>query len=317
MNRQQEKIISLLDVAGSTIVDIFYNHMYDRAIAMKEKTEHNITDCYRSAILDYVKSSDSTNFYKVLMNSIHYYTKVSTIYHSISLVNCIDLYASLFVPEVYLQSFTEKQKNDILSMVLRETIKEFSTELLTNHLAIIIDEHQDDTNIGVLQDVILRELIKHRDKSYLRFVQCEKKKSSAEKTPKIDKKNPVLKSNQTQKTLIKLTRLYKESIDDKTKLKKRNAELQSKYKSVVTQCKDLQTMLLNQIRLYKTKESELSEYLSSNRAIDYLSSNRANDYKDKLVSGSLPKSNSLVQDIEARVSEPEYDGLFNVQYADE
>lgn len=310
MNRQQqEKIISLLDVAGSTIVDIFYNHMYDRAIAMKEKTEHNITDCYRSAILDYVKSSDSTDFYKVLMNSIHYYTKVSTIYHSISLVNCIDLYASLFVPEVYLQSLTEKQKNDILSMVLRETIKEFSNELLTNHLAIIIDEHQDDTNIGVLQDVILRELIKHRDKSYLRFVQCEKKKSETQKSPKVDKqKSVVLKSNQTQKALIKLTRLYKESIDDKTKLKKRNAELQSKYKSVVTQCKDLQTMLLNQIRLYKTKESELSEYLSSDRTIEY---------RDKLVSSSSPESNSIVQDIETRVSEPDYDGLFNVQYADD
>ncbi len=305
MNRQQqEKIISLLDVAGSTIVDIFYNHMYDRAIAMKEKSDHNITDCYRSAIVEYVKSSNSTDFYKVLMNSIHYYTKVSTIYHNISLVNCIDLYASLFVPDVYIQSLTEKQKNDILSMVLRETIKEFSNELLSTHLSIIIDEHQDDTNVKVLQDVILRELIKHRDQSYMRFVQCEKKKEPAKAPKATKKKSVVVGSNQTQKAMTKLTRLYKDSIDEKSKLKKKNTELQSKYRSVVDQCKDLQTMLLNQIRLYKAKESELIEY------------------RDKCMprvrfATDAPIVAPIVENIDTKVSEPDYDGLFDVQYGDD
>lgn len=291
MNKQQEKIISLLDVAGSTIVDIFYNHMYDRAIAMKEKTEHNITDCYRSAIVDYVKDSNTIEFYKVLMNSIHYYTRVSTIYHSISLVECINLFASLFVPDVYLKSLTEKQKNDILSMVLRETIVSFSNELLSTYLVIIIDEHQDDTNVKILQDVILKRLIQHRDENYSKFVKCEK--TTPAKSSK--KKTVVVRSNKTQKALVKLTRLYKDSINDKSTLKQRYTDLQSKYNTVVSQFKDLQTMLLNQIRLYKAKETELIEYKTK-----ISPQVETNDIIDR-VDTKMPASN-------------DYDGLFNVQY---
>lgn len=293
MNRQQqEKIISLLDVAGSTIVDIFYNHMYDRAIAMKEKTEHNITDCYRSSIIDYVKGNNTTDFYKVLMNSIHYYTKVSTVYHDISLVECIDLYASLFVPDVYLCSMTEKQKNDVLSMVLRETIGSFSAELLSTHLSMIIDEHQDETNVKILQDLVLKELIRHRDESYLKFIRCEKKLV----VPKPNKK-VLVKSNKPQKALVKLTRLYKEAINDKVALKQKNTELQLKYKTMADQFKSLQTMLLNQIQLYKTKDSELVEY------------------KKKSTVPMAPMNINTESNSVAKSSE--FDDLFNVQYISE
>ena len=219
--QKQKKILSLLDVLGSTIVDIFYNHMYDRAISMKEKTENNITACYCTAITEYVKTSDSPEFYKTLINSIHYYTRVSTIYSDLSFIDCINLYASLFIPEVYIQSLTEKQKHDILSMVLRDTIKSFSNELLSNYLSLIIDEHQDPTNISLLQDIILKELVKHREVSYSRFIKCEQPNKK-----QIDTSKPVTKKSlglpkivKTQKTLTKLNRLYKQSLDDKNKLK--------------------------------------------------------------------------------------------------
>ncbi len=281
MNKQsQNKIISLLDVLGSTIVDVFYNHIYDRAIAMKEKTGNNITDCYCSAIIDYVKSSDSSEFYKTLVHSIHYYTRISTVYSELSFVDCINMYSGLFVPEVYIQSLTEKQKHDILSMVLRESVRSFSNELLSTYLTLIIDEHQDPTNISVLQDVILRELLNHREKSYAKFIQCEQKKKAAAK---------IIPIHKPKTALSKLTKLYKDVIDEKTKLKQKYNQLQQKYKASIAQTHELHGLLLTQIQLYKNKELELESY----------------------------KTSPIREPVKAKIIEPEYDELFNVSYADE
>lgn len=259
--QQQKKVLSLLDVLGSTIVDIFYNHMYDRAIAMKERTENNITTCYKAAIVEYANTRDTTEFYKTLINSIHHYTRISTIYNDLSFVDCINLYSSLFIPEIYIKSLTEKQKHDVLSMVLRETVKTFSDKLLEDYLAIIIDEHDDPTNIPLLQDTILKELVKHRNNSYTRFINCERtNKNKVLDNPSekvINKPKIIPKIIKTQKTLTKLNKLYKQAISDKNKIKDKHAQLQSKYNALVDQSKELQNMFLEQLKVYKTQETEL------------------------------------------------------------
>lgn len=291
--------------------------MYDRAISMKEKTENNITACYCTAITEYVKTSDSPEFYKTLINSIHYYTRVSTIYSDLSFIDCINLYASLFIPEVYIQSLTEKQKHDILSMVLRDTIKSFSNELLSNYLSLIIDEHQDPTNISLLQDIILKELVKHREVSYSRFIKCEQPNKKQIDTPKpVTKKSLGLpKIVKTQKTLTKLNRLYKQSLDDKNKLKSKNTDLQNKYKSLVDQCKDLQTMLLSQIALYKDKEIELNN-IKKRSNVDEKRSNQLNKNVNKTVSFDEDHISSIELTVNSSDA-PDYDGLFDVKYGDD
>lgn len=279
--------------------------MYDRAIAMKERTEHNITSCYKTAVSEYVDTRSSTEFYKTLINSIHYYTRVSTIYSDLSFVDCINLYSSLFVPEVYMRSLTEKQKHDVLSMVLRETIKTFSDQLLADYLAVIIDEHDDPTNIPLLQDCVLKQLIKHRDHSYTKFVSCEhssKKIGVKLKTrTSVVGKAPSSGASRSQKTLNKVSSLYKKTLDDKTRLKAKYSELQLKYKSLVTQSKELQTMLLKQIKLYKDKELELTT----------LKQTEAGEAETALA----PTAQREVTQPRAREDEsPDYDGLFAVQY---
>lgn len=323
--QKQKKILSLLDVLGSTIVDIFYNHMYDRAISMKEKTENNITTCYCTAITEYVKTSDSPEFYKTLINSIHYYTRVSTIYSDLSFIDCINLYASLFIPEVYIQSLTEKQKHDILSMVLRDTIKSFSNDLLSNYLSLIIDEHQDPTNISLLQDIILKELVKHRDVSYSRFIKCEQPGQKDATKPVSKKIIGLPKIVKTQKTLTKLNRLYKQSLDDKNKLKSKNTDLQNKYKSLVEQCKDLQTMLLSQIALYKDKELELNTIKKktsplNNRVTTKGSSRTFSPQGSPTRNKSVSFNEDHISSIELSVKQadgPDYENLFDVQYGDD
>ncbi len=291
----QKKILSLLDVVGSTIVDIFYNHMYDRAIVLKEKTEQNITACYCSAITDYVKTKDTPEFYKTLINSIHYYTRVSTSYTQLSFVDCINLYASLFIPDVYIRSLTEKQKHDVLSMVLRETVKSFADKLLADYLALIIDEHQDPSNISLLQDCVLKELIQHRDSSYKRFVACEQDKPKRAGVRIKSTVNSTSKAVKTQKMLSKLNSLYRQAVEDRTKLKTKNEDLQTKYKALADQFKEMQTMMLNQIKLYRMQEDELMSLKQSSAA--------AKETK--------PIANTIA---DASVDNQDYGGLFSVQY---
>jgi hypothetical protein len=287
--------------------------MYDRAIAMKERTEHNITTCYKTAISDYVATRANPEFYKTLINSIHYYTRVSTIYSDLSFVDCINLYASLFIPEVYIKSLTEKQKHDMLSMVLRETIKSFSDQLLADYLAVIIDEHEDPTNIPLLQDCILKELIKHRDHSYSRFINCEKKPLVKKATVgvKLETRTSVV-GPKAQKTLTKISKLYKKALDEKYRMKVKHIDLQIKYKSLVEQSKELQSMLLNQIKLYKDQEVELAVFKKS-----LASTNNQRSIKDYRPS-SLGMKDHAPNGLSAVVSSTESsdydDGLFAVEY---
>lgn len=305
--QQQKKVLSLLDVLGSTIVDIFYNHMYDRAIAMKERTEHNITACYKTAISEYVDTRASPEFYKTLINSIHHYTRVSTKFSDLSFVDCINLYSSLFIPEVYFRSLTEKQKHDMLSMVLRETIKSFSDQVLSDYLAVIIDEHDDPTNIPLLQDCILKELIKHRDHSYSRFINCEKKPVIKKPTTgvKLETRTSVV-APKAQKTLTKISKLYKKALDEKNRMKAKHIDLQVKYKSLVDQSKELQSMLLNQIKLYKDQEVELDAFKKSVANTTAQSSLGVNAQAPKSLSPNVSHADTFEYD----------DGLFAVEYND-
>lgn len=271
-HQYQKKVLSLLDVIGSTIVNIFYNHMYDRAIFMKDRTGEAITDCYKQAITEYVKTSNTQEFYKLIMNTIVYYTHISTVYSDISFADCINLYSGLFVPDVYNNSLTEKQKHDVLFMVLRNSIKVFSENLIEHHLALIIDEHQDPTNLAVLQDCILKELVKNRDLIYNQFIQSSKQKKSSKSTKKPpSKKNPVkrLASNQTQKTLLKISNLYKKAVEDRTTLKNKYADLQHKYTSLSDKTKQLQDTCIQQMKILKEiianqkKETLLNSHTSA------------------------------------------------------
>jgi hypothetical protein len=269
----QKKIISLLDILGSTIVDVFYNHLHDTAILIKEKTGNNLTICYRKAISDYVSSRDTPEFYKKLINSIHYYMRVSTIYSNISFVDFINQYASIFMPEVYMKSITEARKHDTLSLVLRDTIKTFSDKILSDYLILIIDEHQDPTNILLLQDCILTELVNQREKIYDKFISSEHKEKKHKKSGL--KLNKIMK---TKKTITKLNRLYSQTVEDKNNLKRKNTELQTKYKALVEQTKDLQQMLLNQINMYKMQEAELYKLKNVPKQIVAISTPHVDDY---------------------------------------
>lgn len=260
----QKAILTLLDVAGSCIVDVFYNHMYDRAIAVHEKTRRGLTECYRQAVTEYISESNSSRFYTMLLNSIHHYMRMSTIYNEISYSGCVTLLSSLFVPHMYVNSLTTDQRVDIVSLVLGNTIRLFGQEVLQQHISCIIDDHSDHINIEILQDSILKILLNERNVSYERFIHSQKTNQgevvdrptkSAKETPKV-----------ANKAMVKLADAFKKSVSERAALKKKNVALTKKNKALVKQFEELKQLCLNQFSTQKEQSkmiAELQEQLSA------------------------------------------------------
>ena len=248
----QKTTLTLLDIAGSCITDVFYNHLYDRAIAVHEKTSKGLTECYRQAINNYIAESNSPKFFSLMINSIHHYTRMSTIYTDLSYTDCISLYAGLFVPEMFVGSITIDQKVNIISMILGNVVRAFAEDILQQHITVIIDDHSDPLNIEILQDVILKQLLKERESSYDKFIQCQKPAKGASSEVRRSKKKLI---SQTQsaapKAMVKITNAYKKSITDRVALKKQNAALQHKNKVIMEKFDELKRMFLDQISFQK------------------------------------------------------------------
>jgi hypothetical protein len=242
----QKTILTLLDVVGSCITDIAFNHLYDRAIVIHEKTSKGLSECYRQTLSEYINESESARFCSVLLNSIHHYTRMSTIYNDISYPNCINLYASLFVPQMYIGSLTSEQKLNILSMILGRSVHEFASAIIRQYIGCIIDDHNDPSNVEELQDCILKILLNERDVSYKRFIESQKK--THVQPP----------SNQSI-GMGKLASAFKKSINERAALKKKNMALMRKNASLLKQFEELKKMFLEQLSTHKEQNKMIEE----------------------------------------------------------
>jgi hypothetical protein len=291
----EKTIISLLDVFGSTLVDITYNHMFDRAIHMKDKTGNSLTECYKISIVNYLKESVTPQGYKMLLNTLHHYTRITTIHKNISLADCLNLYVRCFVPQMYVQSLNEQQKHDVLSLVFRTTIDEFCKEIFTEHLHMIIDEHLDPSNAAILQDTVLKILWTQRELSHQKFIDSQKKSQVKKESD----------SSNKHMAVVKLTQSYKKSVDECVSLKRKNNKLQKKIK-------ELQEMFLNHLSLFKVMQKELTDLKNNynNNNTDHINTDNTTASIAELKTETIF---NFDEETKESKSDNEYD-MFDVQY---
>ena len=252
-SKVDKQVLSLLDIIGSAIVDNFYNHLYDKAIALKEKTNKSITECYRGVVITYVKDNDSQQFFKKLIESIQFYTKITLMYDNISYIECISLYSKLFIPDQYFLSMTENQKNNILFMVLKSSIDIFTQNILSSYINLIIDEHNSD-NALFLQNLFLEILLAQRSQSYDKFIKTEQTVYKA-KGVKINTKKNKFKDQ----VMLKITNKYKKCIDDYKEMKHKYTDIKHKYNTLNQKSKEMQDMCLAQLNQAKLANLEINK----------------------------------------------------------
>jgi hypothetical protein len=283
--------------------------MYDRAIAVHEKTSRGLTECYRQSIQNYMSESKDSHFYRVLLNSLHHYVRMSTIYTDISYTKCIEVYASLFVPQMYSNSLTTDQRVNLLSMVLKNTVHTLVNEIMQQHIGCIIDDHSDVTNIEILQDVVLRVLILQRESSYDRFIQAQKKNCSKMET-KPSKATKATKATFLEgQAMARLNAALKKFVAERSILKKKNATLMAQNTTLVNQFNNIKTMFLKQIQMHKDEVNLISQLKSKLQHLEQQS-------RASTQSRTSAKSDAAKVNEEDTGSDFD-DELFSVQYIED
>lgn len=258
----ENKARSLMDVIGSSVVDIIYNHMYDKAVIIHQKTQNGIAECYRTSICEYINDIGTAKFYNTLLNTLHHFTRYSTSMATITYTDCIDLYASLFIPQMYIRSLTSEQRLNYLSMVLGKVIKDFCNIVLQSHLRSIIDDHVDSINIEVLQDEILQLFLEERERSIDEFIRSQKQETTV-----IQQDQNIIQTVKP-KSLTKIADAFKKSINEISLLKKKNTRLVKQNNILVNQLKEAKTILLSQINAYKEQSARLEELQKTQYVVD-------------------------------------------------
>ena len=224
-----KRAISTIEIVSSYFVNIYYNCLYQEGKRLHiDSRVESVTTGYKHAIKAYINSFDNPDLYRKIVSGIHKYYHNTTRFTSISFSDCINEIVKHFIPEAFFDSTTNTQKDSILRVILLNSVKRFSSEVIcSDMLAIIIDKHADYGISRRMQDCMVQALMFEREKMFQKifststetqdgasFAMVTRLKQELVKIARekyiIECKHNKIKSKTLD--LIKLTKEYKQNI---------------------------------------------------------------------------------------------------------
>lgn len=275
-NKYSQSTLSKFDIIGSYFVNLYYNEFYIKAKNLKTQGAYNnMTDAYKNILSSYVDFSTHQDFFKQIVKGIHTYCISTTRHTTMSHKECIDFMVSEFVPNNLWNSLRENQKNKLFHESLINCIKVFTENIITNHLHIIIDNHDQNENIIILQDLFLTVILLEKDKIFSKFINpgdnsgLELFKQKLQKI--IDDKKKLIDSNKNLTDKINLLdSLNKKNSNIILELQKNNKLLINeinKLKQSNNDYKQNEKILLKRIHQYTNIIKEYNEIKIRNQQI--------------------------------------------------
>lgn len=267
LHKYSQSTLSKFDIIGSYFVNLYYNEFYLKAKNLKNQgTYNNITEAYKNLLSSYVEFSKQQDFFKQIVKGIHTYCISTTRYTTMSHKECIDFMVSEFVPINLWSSLRENQKNKLFHDSLIHCIEEFTEKIIMNHLYIIIDNHDKDENIIILQDLFLTIILLEKDQIFSKFINPNKNSLDVfkNKLQQIlnDKKQIENDNNNLQKKIKILEDLNKKNSNIIIELQKNNKLLvndvvkkQNEIKQLSEKEKILNDKLLQYIKAFQIHKS--------------------------------------------------------------
>ncbi len=301
--KYSQSTLSKFDIIGSYFVNLYYNEFYIKAKNLKTQgVYNNITEAYKNILSSYVEFSNQQDFFKQIVKGIHTYCISTTRHTTMSHKECIDFMVSEFVPNNLWGSLREHQKNKLFHESLINCIKIFTEKIITNHLLIIIDNHDHSENITILQDLFLTIILFEKDTIFSKFI-----------NPNSDKnmdifKEKVQKLITDKKKITENNKLLNEKVSILENLNKKNSsiilELQKNNKIIINELKRLKTendelkenekklnkQIYQYINIIKTVNSNK---INSNSNKINSNSNKINSNSNKINSNSIVKKNQI------------------------
>jgi hypothetical protein len=172
-----KRALSTFEIVGSFIVDLYYNHFYQEAKRIRiEGRVESVTDGYKHAIKAYLNSFENPDSYRKTIIGIHKYYYTTTRFSSISFSECVNEIVKHFIPEDFFDSTTNQQRDGILRMVLMNSVKQFSSDVLcSNLLDTLIDDHGESSIVRRMQDKMVQSLMFEREKMFQKIFNVSNK----------------------------------------------------------------------------------------------------------------------------------------------
>lgn len=172
------RTISVYQIVGAYLVDIYYNHLYAEAHKFRGKGDvPTVTEGYRHSTFAFLSGLDhnakatyKAQHYKQLLIGVNEYFKTWTSFNTLTVSDCIDKIVREFVPDDYFKELDKDQKSSILRMVLTDTLREFTKVVVGEFLSAIVDNHDEPANIEALKDRIVDLMISEREKMFHKFL---------------------------------------------------------------------------------------------------------------------------------------------------
>lgn len=172
-----KRSLSTFEIVGSFIVDLYYNHFYQEAKRIRiEGRVDSVTDGYKHAIKAYLNSFENPDSYRKTIVGIHKYYYTTTRFSSISFSECVNEIVKHFIPEDFFESTTNQQRDGILRMILMNSVKQFSSDVLcSNLLDTLIDNHSERGLVRRMQDKMVEALMFEREKMFQKIFNVSNK----------------------------------------------------------------------------------------------------------------------------------------------
>lgn len=170
-SKYAQTTLSKFDIIGSYFVNLFYNEFYTKSVTLKANgTYNNITEAYTSILVSYLDFIKKPEFFKQMVNGIHFYCISTTKYTAMTHKQCVDFMVQEFIPEKLWNALRENQKNKLFHEVMGNCITTFVENIIKEKIHIIIDDHKQPENVIILQDIFLTIILLEKDKIYSKFL---------------------------------------------------------------------------------------------------------------------------------------------------
>lgn len=169
-------VLDTFELIGVHFAHVFYNELYGHA---KNKFANeggpSITSVYQDIMVYYhrqmtVQSKVWTN--NTMTHIRSNFQKFSEI-KLITPTETIIYLANSFIPIKYVNEVASVDKYDIVYSCLSSLVGELINEIVSNYLKMIIDDHDNKKNIGILKDIVVGMLMQIRENFHSKFTKEE------------------------------------------------------------------------------------------------------------------------------------------------
>lgn len=249
--RRDTEATEMFEIISTFFVDIFFNQIYITAErAFKNGDYPDITSAYQNTVSAFsidITSKKSTDNYKKLMNNLHnYFQKYARFTYVRGYGDFVDGVVRMMVPEEYFRNMKEKERDEVISVVICTVIKFYAKSVTkTDTLRKIIDMRQDraaqSNTIYMLQDSGVTIIFQLRDSLYNRFI------GASVNAPNSENPELVAKLKGAIRKLAKEKAEFKSELDARDsyieQLENQMQEVSRKYKKLKSEKKALESAI--------------------------------------------------------------------------